>query len=314
MKVFFIDTVHQCLEQQLSSKGFECTDVTTASRSELLQNIHQADGIVIRSRTPIDKEFLDAATSLKFIARAGAGMENIDILSATSKGIKLFSAPEGNRDAVAEHAMGMLLSLFNHLKRVDSEVRKGVWLRAENRGYELKGKTVGLIGFGFMGKALALRLKGFGCTIIAYDKYLGNYGNSDATACSLKELQDTADIISLHIPQTEECVHLIDDAFIEKCTKPFYLINTARGKNVKTSALVNGLESGKVLGACLDVLEYEKASFENFFSDDTLPEPLQYLITSEKVILSPHIAGWTHESHRKLSQVLFDKIEAAFKL
>lgn len=312
MKVFFIDTVHGCLEEQLLAAGHECVDHTKTSRADLLQILSEADGFVIRSRTPVDKELLDAGPNLKFIMRAGAGMENIDIPYAQSKGIQLFSAPEGNRDAVAEHAIGMLLALFIHLKRVDKEVRQGEWKRAENRGYELMGKTIGLIGYGYMGKAFAQRLSGFDCKVIAYDKYLHNFSDQYVTEVGLEQLQEEADVISLHTPQSDETNYLINQDFINACAKPFYLINTARGKNVCTEDLVQGLKSGKVLGACLDVLEYEKASFENFFSDDQLPAPLKFLTQSDKVLLSPHIAGWTHESHRKLSQVLFDKFQKFF--
>ena len=312
MKVFFIDTVHECLEEQLLASGHECIDHTKTSREELLNILNEADGFVIRSRTPVNRELIDAGSNLKFIMRAGAGMENIDIPFAKSKGIHLFSAPEGNRDAVAEHAIGMLLALFIHLKKVDAEVRKGIWQRAQNRGNELLSMTVGLIGYGYMGKAFAQRLSGFGCKVIAYDKYLHDFSDDYVTEVSLEQLQLESDVISLHTPQSEETYYLIDEAFIDACAKPFYIINTARGKNLKTAALVQGLESGKVRGACLDVLEYEKASFENFFSEDQLPEPLKYLINSDRVLLSPHIAGWTHESHQKLSQVLFDKFKAVF--
>lgn len=307
LKVLFLDSVHPCLEEMLTNAGFICHHDYKSSSAEIAQNIGEYTGIVIRSRFAVDEKFLLAASQLKFIARAGAGMENINVAFAKTRGITLFNSPEGNRDAVGEHAVGMLLMLLNHLKKADAEVRRGIWLRAENRGTELGYKTVGIIGYGQMGSAFAQKLSGFGCRILAHDKYLKGFGNALVQEVTLAELQQQADVISLHLPLSAETNYYVDEHFINACSKPIYLINTARGQNLKTAALVSGLKTGKVLGACLDVLEFEKSSFENI-DTEFLPEDFKFLIDSEQVILSPHIAGWTHESHEKLSRFLGDKI------
>lgn len=311
MKILHLDTNHQLMLDQLQQAGFENHENYTSSKEEIEQIIHQYDGIILRSRFKIDKAFLDAAKNLKFIGRVGAGLENIDCDYAASKGIKLIAAPEGNRTAVGEQALGMLLCLMNKLNLVDQEVRNGVWLREENRGFEIEGKTVGLIGYGNMGKAFAQRLQGFNCKVICYD-IKPNIGDANAEQVSLETLFSQTDILSLHTPQTPETHHLINETFIESFKKPFWFINTARGKSVDTAALVEALKTGKVLGAGLDVLEYEKASFENMFSENELPEPLNYLIQAKNVLLSPHIAGWTMESKQKLAQVIVDKILTTF--
>lgn len=307
LKVLFLDSVHPCLEEMLLGAGFICNHDYKNSSAEIAQIIGDYTGLVIRSRFPIDEKFLLAATQLKFIARAGAGMENIAVKFAKTRGIALFNSPEGNRDAVGEHAVGMLLMLLNNLKKADAEVRKGIWLRAENRGTELGNKTVGIIGYGQMGSAFAQKLSGFGCRILANDKYLKGFGNAHVQEVTLAELQQQADIISLHLPLSKETNYFVDEQFIVSCAKPIYLINTARGQNLKTSALVAAIKTRKVLGACLDVLEYEKSSFENI-NTDYLPADFKFILESEQVILSPHIAGWTHESHEKLSRFLGDKI------
>lgn len=312
MKILHIDRNHALLIDQLNQAGFVNEEDYISGKEEIEQKINHYDGIVIRSRFAIDRTFLDAATQLKFIARVGAGLENIDCEYARQKNIQLIAAPEGNRTAVAEHAMGMLLSLMNKLKQVDREVRNGIWKREENRGIEIEGKTVGLIGYGNMGKAFAQRLKGFDCEVIFHD-ILPELSDENARQVSLEELQHKADIISLHTPQTPETFHLIDQQFIDNCRKSFWLINTARGKSVNTVDLVNGLKSGKILGAGLDVLEYEKSSFENMFADNELPEAFQYLINADNVLLSPHIAGWTVESKEKLAQTIVNKIVTHFK-
>ena len=310
MKVLHIDTNHSLLIQQLADVGFENHEDYTSSKSEIEDKIHLYDGIVIRSRFSIDSGFLDKAINLKFIGRVGAGLENIDCNYATNKGIELIAAPEGNRNAVGEHALGMLLSLFNKLNKADAEVRGGQWLREENRGIELDGKTIGLIGYGNMGKAFAKKLRGFDVDIIFYD-LLDGIGDENAQQVSLRELQERADILSLHTPQTELTIGMVNDAFINKFKNPFWLINTARGKSVVTKDLVSALQSGKISGAGLDVLEYEKASFETLFSGE-LPEEFQYLINAENVLLSPHVAGWTVESKIKLAQTIVDKVKAKF--
>lgn len=306
-KVLLIDTVHPALNEMLSKKGIVCDLDNTSSKEEILLKIQHYVGIVIRSRFKIDKDFLEKAKHLKFIARAGAGMENIDVPYAESLGIKCIHAPEANRDAVGEHALGMLLMLFNNLKRADSEVRNGIWKREENRGHELKGKTVGIIGYGNMGSAFAQRLKGFDVEVLVFDKYKKNFGNEFIKESTLEELFEKAAVLSLHIPLTDETKYMVNTAFFNSFKNPIYLINTARGKVLNTADLVEAIKYKKVLGACLDVLEYESVSFENIDAEK-LPEPFKYLINSDKVILSPHIAGWTVESHVKISQVLAEKI------
>ncbi|WP_312421330.1 2-hydroxyacid dehydrogenase [Epilithonimonas sp.] len=309
MRILLLDTNHPLIEEQLSEKGFVFDADYTSSYDEVLEKIQNYEGIIIRSRIPIDQNFLIKASHLKFIARVGAGMENIDIETAENLGIKLINSPEGNRDSVAEHVVGMLLILMNRLFIASNEVKNGIWKREENRGDELLGKTFGIIGYGNMGKATAKRLSGFGVKVIFHD-ILPNLSDEFATQVSLEELQNRADILSLHIPLTNETHYLIDEEFISKMEKNFYFVNTARGKNLKTKALVQAIESGKVLGACLDVLEYEKSSFENL---ETENQDLKYLLDSEKVIVTPHIGGWTQQSKEKLAQVIVDKILVDFK-
>ena len=306
MKILLLDKNHPLITEQLSEKGFVLEEDFSSSYEQVLEKIHLYEGIIIRSRIPLDAYFLEKAKNLKFIARVGAGMENIDIAKAQELGIKLINSPEGNKDAVAEHVIGTLLVLMNRLFISSNEVKKGIWLREENRGEEILGKTFGIIGYGNMGKAVAKRLSGFGCKTIFYD-IKPNLSDESATQVSLQELQENADILSLHTPLTEDTLYMIDEEFISKMKKNFYFINTARGKNLKTSALVNALKLGKIKGACLDVLEYEKTSFENL---ETKNEDLEYLLNSEKAIITPHIAGWTHESKIKLAQVIVDKILA----
>lgn len=310
MKILHLDTNHPLLLNQLNDLGFINDEDYKSSKEDIKLKIKDYDGFIIRSRFSIDKIFLDAATNLKFIGRVGAGLENIDCDYAESKGITLISAPEGNRNAVGEHSLAMLLSLFNKLNKADNEVRNGKWLREDNRGIELDGKTVGLIGYGNMGKAFAKKLRGFDVNVLCYD-IKDNVEDENATQVPLKKLQEKADVLSLHTPETPLTIGMVNQDFINNFKKPFWLINTARGKSVVTSDLVNALKSGKILGAGLDVLEYEKASFESLFSS-TLPEAFQYLIEAQNVILSPHVAGWTIESKEKLAQTIVDKIKAKF--
>jgi len=307
LKILHLDNNHPVLLQQLAAAGFSNTENFTASKSEIEKIMPEYDGIIIRSRFNIDQQFLNAATRLKFIARVGAGLESIDIPYAESKGVKLFSAPEGNRNAVGEHALGLLLSLFNHLNRADREVKAGQWNRESNRGIELEGKTVGLIGYGNMGKAFAKKLKGFDCTVFCYDIKEG-VGDANGTQVSLETLQEMADVVSLHTPWTPLTDKMVNATFIDQFKKPFWLINTARGKSVVTDHLVQALKSGQILGAGLDVLEYEKLSFESLFNSEEKPKALQELLAMDNVILSPHIAGWTVESKLKLAQTIVEKI------
>ncbi|MDG5490845.1 2-hydroxyacid dehydrogenase [Psychroserpens sp. SPM9] len=310
MKILHLDSNHPLLIEQLNALGFTNDENYTASKEEIERIIEHYDGCIIRSRFKIDKFFLDAAKQLKFIGRVGAGLENIDCDYAEKKGIKLIAAPEGNRNAVGEHSLALLLSLFNKLNKADREVRNGQWLREANRGLELDGKTIGLIGYGNMGKAFAKKLRGFEVEVLCYD-IKSNVGDANATQVSLKELQERAEVLSLHTPETPQTIHMVNSAFINGFTNPFWLINTARGKSVVTKDLVAALKSEKILGAGLDVLEYEKSSFENLFTSK-MPDPFQYLITAENVILTPHVAGWTMESKEKLAQTIVDKIKSFF--
>ncbi len=310
MKILHLDTNHHLLIEQLNDLGFINHEDYTSSKEVIESKIPEYGGIILRSRFTIDKQFLDAATNLKFIGRVGAGLENIDCEYAEKKGITLIAAPEGNRNAVGEHALGMLLSLFNKLNKADTEVREGKWLREDNRGIELDGKTVGIIGYGNMGKAFAKKLRGFEVEVLCYD-IKPNVGDANARQVSLSELQEKADVISLHTPQTPQTLNMVNSQWINQFKKPFWFINTARGKSVVTNDLVEAIKVGKILGAGLDVLEYEKASFENLFSSE-MPSAFQYLIKAKNVILSPHVAGWTVESKEKLAQTIVDKIKEKF--
>ena len=308
MRVLHVDENHKSLPDGLNALGLVNDFDYTASKEEIMQKIGGYQGLVIRSRFPIDTDFLDAAKSLQFIARVGSGLENIDTTYAQSKGIHVISAPEGNSNAVAEHALGMLLTLFNKLIVVHHELQDGVWQREPNRGEEVDGKVIGLIGYGNTGKAFARKLQGFDVEVLCCD-ILPDVEDRYARQVSLETLQKEADIISLHVPETPQTTALIERGFIEKTKKPFWIINTARGKNVVTKDLIEGLEKGKILGACLDVLEYEKSSFEE--AQFTQKE-LAYLLHSEKVIISPHIAGWSHQSKVKLAQTIVDKVKKIF--
>ena len=308
MYVLFVDSTHDKLPEKLTQSGFICDYQPDIAPDKIIDIISNYDGIIIRSKIKIEKEIIDAATNLKFIGRVGAGLENIDVEYAEQKRIRCFNSPEGNRDAVGEHTLGMLLTLFNNILKADSEVRIGKWIREGNRGLEIKGKTIGIIGYGNMGSAFAQRLKGFEANVIAYDKYKFNYSNEFVTEKSLEDIFEQTDILSIHVPLTDETLFMVNHKFINRFKKDIYILNTARGKVLKTDNLVKNIKSGKVLGAALDVLEYEQTSFENLHSDEKLPDAFQYLIKSNKAVLTPHIAGWTHESNIKLSEILADKI------
>jgi len=311
IKILHLDTNHPLLWEQLEKAGFINEADYTSTKEEVESKIENYHGIVIRSRFKIDKTFIDKAKNLNFIARVGAGLESIDCEYAESKNIKLIAAPEGNASAVGEHALGMLLSLFNKLNTADKEVKSGQWNRESNRGTELDGKTVGIIGYGNMGKSFAKKLSGFDVEVLCYD-ILPNKGDENAKQVSLQEIQQKADVLSLHIPWTPETDKMVNTTFINQFSKPFWFINTARGKSVVTADLVSALQSGKILGAGLDVLEYEKLSFETLFEGEK-PKALQYLLNANNVLLTPHIAGWTIESKEKLAQVIVDKILRVFK-
>ena len=312
MKVVFLDTVHPILEERLTREGFECVDATKSDLETCQSLVQDAVGIVIRSRFPMHEAFLKYATKLQFIARSGAGMENIDESYCRERNIQLFNAPEGNRNAVGEHALGMLLALLNKFIQGDQQVRKGIWDREGNRGEELDGKTVGIIGYGNNGRAFAKKLRGFDSKVLIYDKYVDNLTDDFVTQVSLEQLYQEADVISFHIPQNEETLYWVNEHFFESISKPIYLLNLSRGKIVDTQALLNAISKGQVKGTGLDVLEFEKASFEHF-SDSERLSSFQELIASNKVILTPHVGGWTTESYYKLSDVLADKILAFYQ-
>ncbi len=310
IKILHIDSNHPLLWEQLEQAGFQNEADFTSSKEEIEAKIENYQGIVIRSRFKIDQSFIDKATNLQFIARVGAGLESIDCEYAMQRGIHLIAAPEGNANAVGEQALGMLLSLFNQLIKANNEVKSGQWIREGNRGHELEGKTIGIIGYGNMGKSFAKKLRGFDVTVLCYD-ILPNVGDENATQVSLATLQEQADVISLHTPWTPQTDKMINSDFINQFKKSFWFINTARGNSVVTEDLVEALKGGKILGAGLDVLEYEKGSFETLFEGEK-PAAFAYLLQADNVLLTPHIAGWTVESHQKLAQTIVDKIKALY--
>jgi D-3-phosphoglycerate dehydrogenase / 2-oxoglutarate reductase len=311
MKILHLDENHPFLLSELLADGHTCVEAYELSREEILEEIGEYEGLLLRSRTPVDKEFIDAAKKLKFVARVGSGMENIDVKYAESKGIVCLHTPEGLCDAVAEHALGMLLALLNNICRANREVRSGLWRRAENRGTEIGGQTIGIIGYGHTGKAFARVLSGFGAKILAYDKYNSGFGNDQVKETSMEEIFAKADIVSLHIPQNEETLQLVNSRFLDSFAKPIILINTSRGKIVKLDDLVEAMKSGQVTGACLDVLEYENASFEGLF-DSEIPETFAYLSRHDRVVMTPHVAGWSHQSKEKMARIIVEKIRAQF--
>ena len=301
--ILIVDDLHPIFIEQVEALGYTCNYQPTIKLDEVLAIIAQYEGLMVRSKFQVDQAFLDAAVNLKFIARAGAGMDNIDEAYAAKKGITLVNAPEGNRDAVGEHAVGMLLSLMNNLNRADAEVRAGQWQREANRGYELKGRTVGIIGYGHMGQSFARKLKGFEVDVIAYDKYKTGFSDSYAREVSMEEIVKHSEVLSLHVPLTPETNGLVNDEYLFHFRKPIFLLNTSRGKVVQTQAVLNAIKQGKILGAGLDVLETEK--FPALGEQSWFEELRQ----SGKVLLSPHVAGWTFESYRKISEVMAQKIK-----
>ncbi|OCX51082.1 phosphoglycerate dehydrogenase [Mucilaginibacter sp. PPCGB 2223] len=301
--ILIVDDLHPAFMELAEAQGFACNYHPDYTLADTLAVINNYQGLAVRSKFQVDKAFLDTAVNLRFICRAGAGMDNIDEAYALQKGIQLINAPEGNMDAVGEHAVGMLLSLMNNLDRADRQVRSGVWDREGNRGYELKGRTVGIIGYGFMGQSFARKLAGFGVTVIAYDKYKTGFSDKYASEVAMEEMVKRCDILSLHVPLTNETNGLVDDEYLFHFRKPIFLINTSRGKVVKTQAVLNAIKQGKILGACLDVLEVEKfpALGEQAWFEE--------LKQNGKVMLSPHVAGWTFESYRKISEVMAGKLK-----
>ncbi|UFH55770.1 2-hydroxyacid dehydrogenase [Spirosoma sp. KNUC1025] len=298
--ILIADEMHTSLFRMLDEAGFSYTYQPKITRAELINQLSSFDGLIIRSKTTVDNELLSHAPNLRFIGRAGAGLDLIDLEATEQRGIHVFHAGEGNRDAVAEHVVGMLLALLANILKADREVRQGIWDREGNRGYELGSLTVGLIGYGNNGRATARRLSGFGCRVLAYDKFLTNYGDTFAEEASMEQLMAEADVLSLHVPLTDETRMMVNNTFIAQVARPFYLVNIARGEIVSLSALVRGLESGKIRGCCLDVLENEKLAKLTVDQQASF----DYLRQSDRVILSPHVAGWTHESYVRINEVL----------
>lgn len=312
MKILLADSNHSILQETLESSGFLCDSFWDKSKEELIDLLPHYDAVVIRSKFKITKEIIDSCKQLKCIGRVGAGMENIDVIYAESKGIKCVHVPEGNMDAVGEHALGMLLMLFNNLKKADAEVRKGFWIRAENRGVEIKHKVVGIIGYGFMGSSFAHKLSGLGCEILVYDKYKHGFSNNYLREVQMQEIFERADILSLHVPLTDETNYLVNADYLNKFKKTITIVNTARGKCLNTADLVEAMKKGKVTGACLDVMEYETVSFEAL-DPKTIPAPFTFLMESDRTVLTPHIAGWTHDSNYKMSKIIAEKIAKVLK-
>ncbi len=307
--VILIDPPHPHLPARLEAAGYTVLEHTATPLPGLWAELQEAEGLVLRSRFTIDRDFLERCPKLRFIARMGIGLEHIDVDCAEQRGIAVLNSPEGSRDTVAEQAVGMMLGLLNHIAKADREIRRGRWDRKGNRSFELHRRTVGIIGYGNTGSAVAQRLSGFGCRVLAYDKYKTGYGDGRAEEASLAALQAEADIVTVHIPYSEANHYFINEALITGFAKPIYLLNTARGLVLDTAALVRQMEAGQVLGAALDVLEYEEQAF-NTLELEELPAPFQYLRQSDRVILTPHTAGLSHEVMEAHARVLARKILA----
>ncbi|MGV6944753.1 NAD(P)-dependent oxidoreductase [Sphingobacterium kyonggiense] len=307
MRILIVDDLHEILLEKFQKAGVAFDYQPEMDRAAAEQVIDQYEGLLIRSKFQVDQAFIDLGSKLKFIGRSGAGMDNIDEAYATNKGIALFSANEGNRDAVGEHMIGMLLSLMNNLNRGDQEVRHGQWRREENRGYELKGRTIALIGYGNNGQAMAKKLSGFDVQVIAYDKYKTGFSDLYTREVSMEEVVRQADVLSFHIPLTRETKGMIDEEYLFHFRKPIFFLMGARGGIVQVPAVLKYLDEGKILGAAFDVLPVEK------FPSLAEQEWYQNLISRDNVLLSPHVAGWTFESYYKLSSILADKIIAWLK-
>ena len=305
MRILHLDENHPILVEQLAVLGFENIVDTQSSKEVIAQDIAQYHGLVIRSRFPIDKPFLQKAKNLKFIARVGSGLENIDVKTATAMDIEVLAAPEGSGASVGEHALGMLLSLMNKLPQGNKEVRLGKWAREANRGEELGGKTIGIIGYGHTGKQFARKLAGFDVKVLCHD-IINNVGDENAEQVPLRIIYNQADVVSIHLPLNKSTQQYVDHLFIFNMKKSFWLINTSRGNQVVIEDLVNGLKENKVKGACLDVLDIETDAFDLVVAQS---DYWQFLRTSNRIILSPHVAGWTTQSHLRLSEVILSKIK-----
>ncbi|MGY6558342.1 MAG: NAD(P)-dependent oxidoreductase [Nitritalea sp.] len=306
-RVLIIDEMHASIGPLLEAAGFLPNYQPRIGREGILSQLPHYQGLILRSKTAVDAELLRHAPALRFIGRAGAGLDQIDVEALRAKGIQLFHAAEGNKDAVGEHALGMLLALFNHLMVADAQVRKGIWKREANRGEELAGKVVGIIGFGNMGQAFAKKLAGFDVQLLAYDKYKQGFGSEQVREVELEELFERAEVLSVHVPLTSETRNMLDIDFFRRFRNPLYLINTARGELSTFHTLNQAFQEGLLKGAVLDVLENER--FERFSAEQQ--EQFQLLATRENVLFSPHVAGWTHQSYAKINEVLVAKIQAA---
>ncbi|MFP5081246.1 NAD(P)-dependent oxidoreductase [Pedobacter sp. JCM 36344] len=305
-KILIVDDLHPTFKEQAEILGFEVDDRPQITKAEIFEVIKDYVGIAVRTKFRLDKDFFDAALNLEFVARAGAGLDNIDEVIAKGRNIKLLNAPEGNMDAVGEHATGLLLSLMNNLRIADQQIRNGIWDREANRGYELKGKTVAIIGYGFMGKSFAKKLKGFEVNVIAYDKYKTGFSDKFAKEVSMEEIVRQSDALSLHVPLTSETRQMVNEEYLFHFRKPIFFINTARGEIVNTRAILKAIDQKKVLGAALDVLEVEKFPIlaeQDWYAD---------LIRAKNVILTPHVGGWTFDSYRKISEVLASKLSTIY--
>ncbi len=311
MKILIAEAVHPILREELSGAGFSCFDKSGISYQELSEIIPDFDGLIIRSKFKISADFIDQAKNLQFIARAGAGMENIDVAYAKSKGIVCINTPEGNRESVGEHALSLILSLLRKTHPANISVKSGIWDRKKYIGETLSDKTVGILGYGNMGSALAESLRGFKCNVIAYDKYKKNYGNQWVKEVSLEQFFRETEVLSLHIPLTPANRFFVDADFLQKFRNNLYVLNTARGKILKTEDLVTLLKTGKIKAAGLDVLEYEEDSFDHLLTDSNIPA-LSYLLNADNVILTPHVAGSSDTSFQKIAEVLAEKIKNKF--
>ncbi len=305
-KILITDKMHESLVPMLQELGYQVDNEPKITREEIINKLPDYMGIVVRSKTEIDKSLMSAGKNLKFIARAGAGVDQIDIEYTQEKGIHVLNAPEGNRDAVAEHVVGLILNLTNKIRQGDGQVRNKIWDREGNRGIELMSRTVGIIGYGFMGTAVSKRLSSFGCKVIAYDKYKTGFSDEYVQEVGPEDIFRETDILSFHVPLTEETRLYVNDAFLEQFKKPIILINTSRGEILPLKSLVKFLKNGKIISAGLDVLENEKFKKLTPVQEAMLDE----LFTMDNVLFTPHVAGWTVESYIKINETLAHKIKA----
>ena len=303
-KVYFLDSVHSILEERLTNAGYLCVDCTNSPLYELSKMIVDASGIVLRSRITLNEEVLRNARNLQFIARSGSGLENIDLDYCKKKNVKVYSSPEGNRNAVAEHCLGFLLSLLNNFKQAQCDIHNGEWLREKNRGIEITNLCVGIIGYGNNGRAFAEKLASIGVKVLVYDKYLKSFSGKGIYESNMEEIFKESNVISFHIPLTVETTYIADYQFFKSFSRPVWVLNISRGKVLKTKDLVRGLNEGLVCGAALDVLDEESKSFDMSSPNRIVMD----LNNRSNVIITPHVAGWTQESYFKLSNVLADKI------